>query len=56
MTAAAIAGGPPPDDSFLRRLERMMKDGTLPNPRSLTGTVVYTVLGLAAGFWIGVAF
>jgi hypothetical protein len=56
MSAYAITGGPPPDDSFLRRLERMMKNGTLPDPQSKTGVIVYAVLGLAIGFWLGVAF
>ena len=56
MSAQAITGGPPPEDGFLRRLERMMKDGTLPDPRSTAGSIVYAVLGLAIGFWLGVAF
>jgi transposase InsO family protein len=53
MTAAAITGGPPPDDGFLRRIERMMRDGRLPDPRTYKGVVAYAVLGIGIGWIVG---
>jgi len=54
--AIAITGGPPPDDNFLRRIERAMKDGRLPNPESRAGIAFYGAFGLILGFFIGVAW
>lgn len=55
MGAAAITGGPPPDDSFLRRVERAMKDGRLPDPQSKLGGIKYALFGLLLGFAMGTA-
>jgi hypothetical protein len=54
--AIAITGGPPDDDSFLRRLERAMRNGQLPDPRTGRGALLYALFGLALGFFIGVAW
>lgn len=37
---------------MLRELERMMREGQLPDPRTLAGLLVYTAIGIAIGFMI----
>ena len=37
---------------MLRELERMMREGQLPDPRTQTGVIVYMVIGLAIGLWL----
>jgi len=54
--AMAITGGPPPDDGFLRRIERAMKDGRLPDPRTSNGVLFYGIFGLVLGFFLGGAW
>ena len=39
---------------MLRELERMMREGQLPDPRTRDGFWVYFIIGLAIGFWLGV--
>ena len=56
MSAQAITGGPPPDDGFLQRIERAMKDGRLPDPRGTNGTLFYGAFGLILGIFVGVAW
>jgi hypothetical protein len=57
MTAAAITGGPPPGEGgLLQRLERMFREGRLPDPQSLRGIIIYTVLGLGIGMFLGMRF
>jgi hypothetical protein len=55
MTAQAITGGPPPEGNFLQRLERAMREGSLPDPRSTKGLIIFGVFGLVLGFFLGVA-
>ena len=37
---------------MLHELERMMREGQLPDPRTLAGLLVYAAVGLAVGFWL----
>ena len=38
---------------MLHRLEQLMREGVLPDPRTTAGLVVYSVIGFALGFWWG---
>lgn len=38
---------------MLREIERLMREGVLPDPRTRAGLIVYSVIGFAIGFWIG---
>jgi len=38
---------------MLREIERMMREGVLPDPRTRAGLIVYTMIGIAIGFWLG---
>jgi hypothetical protein len=38
---------------MINRIEQMMRDGRLPDPRTLQGIVVYMAIGLALGLWYG---
>lgn len=38
---------------MLRRLEEMMREGRLPDPRTLRGVVIYTMLGIGIGWFLG---
>lgn len=37
---------------MLSRLEEMMREGRLPDPRSLSGVIVYTILGIGIGWFL----
>ena len=41
---------------MLRNLERMMRQGQLPDPRTTQGLVVYFIIGFAIGWWLQVSF
>ena len=41
---------------MLDRLEEMMRNGRLPDPRTLRGVIIYTALGLGIGLWLGFTF
>lgn len=37
---------------MLSRLEEMMREGRLPDPRTLRGVVIYTILGIGIGWFL----
>jgi len=39
---------------MLSRIEQMMREGQLPDPRTTRGLVVYTALGFGIGWWFGI--
>jgi hypothetical protein len=41
---------------MLSRLEEMLREGRLPDPRTVRGTIIYTALGLGIGLWLGFNF
>ena len=41
---------------MLERLNEMMRNGQLPDPRTLRGVIIYTALGLGIGLWLGFNF
>ena len=41
---------------MLDRLEAMMRNGQLPDPRTPRGVLIYTALGLGIGLWLGFSF
>ena len=48
-------GGRPPGESFLQRLERMMREGQLPDPRTGAGATKYALFGILLGIALGLA-
>ena len=41
---------------MIDRLEQMIREGRLPDPRTLRGITIYTMLGLGIGMWLGFNF
>ena len=38
---------------MLRELERKMREGELPDPRTRAGITIYTLIVIAIGIWLG---
>lgn len=38
---------------MLSRLERLFREGRLPDPRTPRGVAIWTALGLGIGLWLG---
>ncbi len=41
---------------MLSKLNEMMRDGRLPDPQSRQGLVVYSLIGIAIGWWLQMNF
>jgi hypothetical protein len=50
---SAAFAPPPPRGGLLQTLERLMREGGLPDPRTTSGSVLYIAFGLAVGLLIG---
>ncbi len=46
-------GKPPGEETFLQRLERAMREGSLPDPRTGQGVMLYGAFGVVLGVFIG---